>query len=64
MSADQPRKQIEAILLGQWEEDGFTSPRTLLGQMIGLSMSSSTAAAVPFTDLKITVTPETKGQVQ
>jgi len=64
MSIDHPRKQIEAILLGQWEKNGFTLPRTLVGQMIMLSMSFSTTAAVPLTDFTITLISETKSQIQ
>lgn len=64
MSIDHPRKQIEAILLGQWEKNGFALPRTLLGQMTLLSVSFSTTAAVHFTDFSITLIPETKGQIQ
>lgn len=64
MSIDHPRKQIEAILLGQWEKNVFTLPRMLLGYTILLSMSFSITAAVPFIDFSITLISETKGQIQ
>lgn len=61
MSTDHPKKQIEAILLDQWEKSGFALPRTLVGQMILLPMSVSATTAVPFTDFSITLISETKG---
>lgn len=61
MSADHPRKQMEAILSSQWEKNVFALPRTLLGQM--MSMSSFTMAAVPFTGFSITSISEEKGQI-
>lgn len=61
MSIDYLKKQIEAILLDQWEKSGFALPRTLLGQIILLPMSVSATAAVPFTDFSITLISETKG---